>query len=201
MALVATLLVSCCSCATDSGVTSTATGEGDTAGSPSISHPSEDADDTRDADNRGPVGDIEVVPSGPIVLRDPKGERAWVGTADRVRWSAQEAIIELTNVRCTFFEQGRRVLQASAPRARVNQENGRVVLSGGVRGASEVEDAQFEADEVEWDIATRRLVATGHITFVRGDWRVTGGERLEADTALRDAEMTGQMRFAGTVAP
>ncbi len=144
-------------------------------------------------------GAIDLVPSGPIVVRDLKGRRAWSGSAKSVHWRGDEGVLELTGVRCSFFENDQEVLEATAPAARVDEKARRVTLSGGVRASSRLEDAQVQADTMVWDIVTRRLTATGHITVVRGATRLTGGDRMEADARLKDVRMTGALRFEGAV--
>jgi len=149
-------------------------------------------------DNTPPAA-IEVVPSGPIVVRDLKGQRAWSGSAATVHWQGDKGVLELTGVRCVFFENDREVLDATAPRAQVDEKRRLVTLSGGVRAGSRLEEAQIQADTLVWDIKTRRLTATGHITLTRGAMRMTGGDRMEADARLKDVRLSGALRFEGTV--
>lgn len=69
----------------------------------------------------------------------------------------------------------------------------RIRARGGVRVISGRGDqaATLTAPEVEGSLKTRRYVATGGFTFLRGEWRLSG-RRLEYDDASRTAAATGE---------
>ena len=69
----------------------------------------------------------------------------------------------------------------------------RIRAGGAVRVKSGRGDqtATLTAPEVEGSLRTRRFVATGGVTLLRGEWRLSG-RRLEYDDAARTAAATGE---------
>ncbi len=69
----------------------------------------------------------------------------------------------------------------------------RIRARGAVRATSGRGDqtATLTAPEIEGSLKTRKFVATGGVTLLRGEWRLSG-RRLEYDDATRTAAATGE---------
>lgn len=128
------------------------------------------------------------IPGGTIVIPDVSGHKLWEASADVVSWDGDTNTARMENVVCNFVEGGKPTLSAKAPLVTAYLDQRRVLLERGVTGRSNVEQASFTADRVEWRAADKKVYVTGNVKFTRGRSRMTG-PRMVADLALRQVRM------------
>ncbi|MBM3470592.1 MAG: hypothetical protein FJX73_07355 [Armatimonadetes bacterium] len=119
-----------------------------------------------------------VATRGTTVLRAPR-----IRYDQRTRVMTAEAGAELTDAN----------LAVRADSVEFHLADDRIRARGAVRATTGHGDqtATLTAPEVEGSLKTRRYVATGGVTLLRGEWRLSG-RRLEYDDSNRTAAATGE---------
>ncbi len=119
-----------------------------------------------------------VATRGTTVLRAPR-----IRYDQRARVLTAEAGAELADAN----------LAVRADSVEFHLADDRIRARGAVRATSGRGDqvVTLTAPEVEGSLKTRRFVATGGVTLLRGEWRLSG-RRLEYDDATRTAVATGE---------
>jgi LPS export ABC transporter protein LptC len=150
-----------------------------------------------------PSPGVEMV--GARFIETAEGKKVWEIEAKRVDYSADAKRAVFNQVVAHFYEAGRVVSEGLAPQGVFDLRDRRLNLKGGIHIKTVDNQAQFQADNVQWLPASGRLSATGAVHYTRGG-QIWQSSRLEADRALRNVKLlngvNGQVAlFPGTLLP
>lgn len=127
-----------------------------------------------------------------ITTVDPQGRPQWDIRADTVSVHGDAGRVTMTAVDGTFFEAGDPSVSFAAPRGAFFIASRNVTLEGGAH-ARAAGGRALSADTVTWMLKARQIEAKGNVVF-RQDGMVVHADRLLADTALRNATLSGNIR-------
>ena len=127
-----------------------------------------------------------------IITVDPQGRPQWDIRADTVAVHDDARTVAMTAVEGTFFEAGEPSVSFVAPRGAFYIASRNVTLEGGAH-ARAAGGRALSADTVTWILKARQIEAKGNVVF-RQERMVVRADRLLADTALRNATLSGNIR-------
>ncbi len=114
--------------------------------------------------------------------------------ARRAEIDLAAGIAELTDVRITFREEVRGVVELRAARGEVRIESEDFVLGGGVTGSTEAGD-RFETEELRYASAERRIWSDTQVRLVRSNLILRAdGMEIEIDQPERRIRLLGHVR-------
>jgi LPS export ABC transporter protein LptC len=127
-----------------------------------------------------------------IMTVDPQGRPQWDIRAEVVSVRGDTRTVAMTAVEGTFFEEGEPSVSFAAPRGAFFIASRNVTLEGGAH-ARAAGGRALSADTVTWIPKARQIEAQGNVVF-RQDGMIVRADRLRADTALRNATLSGNIR-------
>jgi LPS export ABC transporter protein LptC len=128
------------------------------------------------------------------------GQKIWDLKAAHVAYRTDVRVAELSGVTTHFYEKGKVVSTGKAPKATFNLGDRELRLEDGIEVRAEGGHAGFSADEVSVKPDPGRLVASGRVTFFRGDNRLVANQ-LVADRSLKRVELSAGVRGRFSLAP
>ncbi len=142
---------------------------------------------------KGPTGGTITSKNGVIIFPD-HGPRVWYARAQSITGSAASNAVELHEVECRLYQDGKEALRVQAARGTAYAQGSAVVVS--LREGIQAQDTQgglrCTADAFEWSSAHDRISATNVV------WTGAGfshrGEHAELSTDLTRAEFRGHVR-------
>lgn len=112
------------------------------------------------------------------------GARLWDLDAQHVHFDGDAQRAVLQGIQARFWDHGRVVSRARAPRALLDTHSRDLRLVGGIHVGAEGQDSRVEAESVVWSAASHSLHAQGAVMFQQGPSMVRAPE-LWADPSLR----------------
>lgn len=127
-----------------------------------------------------------------IITVDPQGRKQWDIRAEAVSVHGDAGTVAMRAVDGTFFEAGEPSVSFVAPRGSFFIASRNVTLEGGAH-ARAAGGRALSADRVRWILKAGQIEAKGNVVF-RQERMVVHADRLVADTALRNATLSGNVR-------
>jgi LPS export ABC transporter protein LptC len=127
-----------------------------------------------------------------IVTVDQQGRPQWDIRAEVVAVRGDARTVTMTSVEGTYFEAGEPSVSFAAPRGSFFMGSRNLTLEGGAR-ARAVSGRALSADTVTWSLKAKQIEAAGNVVFHQ-EGMVVRADRLRADTALRNATLSGNIR-------
>lgn len=123
------------------------------------------------------------VQTGPVEVeqRSPEGEQFWHVEAESSRFGIDETGVELvilSNVKARLYRHGELVSRATAPEAKADRANSRLVLYGGVELIEETRRLTLNADTVVYLEADELIEASGNIRVTSASMTMGVFERI-----------------------
>ncbi len=129
--------------------------------------------------------------AGTLVGTDETGRRRWQIRADDVVLARGRQVVELRNVRATFYNADGTQMTVTGARGRYDTQTREVDIEGQVHGAAS-NGREIFADALHYSPATQQVTGNGHIRVVE-ERVVMYADHMTSNTAL------GQTRFFGHV--
>lgn len=137
---------------------------------------------------------------GAHLTENRDGQKIWDLNAAKVAYRTDVRVAELSGVTTHFYEKGRVVSTGKAPKATFNLGDRELRLESGIQVLAENGHAGFSADEVSVKPDPGRLVASGQVTFFRGENKLVA-HRLVADRDLKRVELGDGVHGRFSLAP
>ena len=124
---------------------------------------------------------------------DKDGKPLLEVTGDKVTNEADSDQMCITGVKATMYEEGKPAARFAAKEVRISyvKDHERLTFIDDVRIRSELRDAELRAGRVEYELNTKKLVATGGIRFTQTNIEFESPE-LRADLALGNVKLVGK---------
>jgi len=105
-------------------------------------------------------------------------------------WTAESGNLDLTDAKLQAMKNGKLDFTTEGPKAHVANQ---IVLMPAGSTSRNPEGQQMTADKVRWFMRSGKLEADGRVVLIQEGARVTG-QRLRADTRLKQGRMSGGAR-------
>lgn len=119
--------------------------------------------------------------------------KVWDLAAAHVEYRTPTHEADLRDVQARFYQGGKLVSSAKAPRAHLESDARRFELAGGMRVVSPDGSTGFESQRTAWQPRPGRLEAGGRVRFWRPGGRLEAGA-IDADRSLQTVHLTGGVR-------